>query len=118
MVNYETLHARIDQCPLHRLSVTKYVIEFSRTKASRWGTKTGRVAHCKMVCVIHLGNDHLPVVALLSPYFGGETGGNGKWSGSWVRLLFWGRSLFWGSSGRTTPWAHVHPRCRRLRRRR
>ena len=83
VVNYETLHARIDQCPLHRVSVTKYVIEFTRTKASRWGTKTGRVAHCKMVCVIHLGNDHLPVVALLSPYFGGETGGNGKWSGSW-----------------------------------
>jgi hypothetical protein len=36
-----------------------------------------------MVCVIHLESGYLPVVALLSPYFGGETGGNGKWSGSW-----------------------------------
>jgi len=83
VVNYETVHARLDRCPLRRVSVSKYVIEFSRTGASKWGTKSGRVAHCKMVCVIHLENGYLPVVALLSPYFGGETGGNGKWSGSW-----------------------------------
>ena len=83
VVHYEAQHARIDQCPLHRVSVSKYVIEFTRTGTSKWGTKTGRVAHCKMVCVIHLENGYLPVVALLSPYFGGETGGNGKWSGSW-----------------------------------
>lgn len=80
---YETQHAKMDRCPLHRVSVTKYIIEFSRTGASKWSTKSGRVAHCKMVCVIHLESGYLPVVALLSPYFGGETGGNGKWSGSW-----------------------------------
>jgi hypothetical protein len=51
--------------------------------AAQWSTKSGRVAHCKMVCVIHLENGYLTVIALLSPYFGGETGGNGKWSGSW-----------------------------------
>ena len=83
VANYEKEHAMIDQCPLRRVSVSKYVIEFTRTTSSKWGNQTGRVAHCKMVCVIHLGNGYLPVVALLSPYFGGETGGNGKWSGKW-----------------------------------
>jgi len=46
-------------------ALLKTILEkFSRTGASRWGTKSGRVAHCKMVCVIHLENGYLPVVAI------------------------------------------------------
>ena len=83
VADYQKRCAMTEQCPLSRVSVSKYVIEFSRTGSTKWGNQAGRVAHCKLVCVIHLEDGCLPVVALLSPYFGGETGGNGKWSGKW-----------------------------------